>query len=53
MACSPLTDEQRISVVKELWAFWRERGHVHMDQAAWDYEREAKERLAEQQKACR
>jgi hypothetical protein len=41
-----LTDEHRLAVVAELFKFMRDRRYYHMDNAAYAYEREVKERIA-------
>lgn len=40
-----LTDEQRLAVVRELWAYWSKSGCVHLDQAMASYQREVQERI--------
>lgn len=40
-----LTDQQRIEVCRELWAYWYRSGRIHLDQAMSDYQRAARERL--------
>lgn len=45
----PLTDEQRLAVVRELWAYWYQSGRIHLDQAMSNYQREAEERVAQGQ----
>jgi hypothetical protein len=39
------TDEQRVAVCRELWAYWTKSGRIHLDQAMSNYQREAEERL--------
>lgn len=46
---SPLTDEQRIEVCRELWSYWYHSGRTHLDQAMTNYQREAEERMAQRQ----
>ncbi len=45
----PLTDEQRVAVCRELWAYWYRSGRIHLDQAMGNYQREAEQRAARQQ----
>jgi hypothetical protein len=42
-----LTDEQRLEVCRELRAFWVKSGRLHLDQALFHFEEEAKQRLAQ------
>ncbi len=42
-----VTDEMRIAVVRELWAYWYKSGAVLFDGAVGRYEAEAKWRLSE------
>lgn len=45
-----LTDEQRIEVCRELWAYWIQSGRLHLDQAMTAYQREARERIDAKEK---
>lgn len=45
----PLTDEQRVAVCRELWAYWYQSGRIHLDQAMTNYQREAEERVSQRE----